>query len=111
MKKSGYLAKQEAKTDLKVQRAKETCAQFMQDTLVATLNDEVVMGGRAFGKVMISRIIDAWWEKQKEFLPALLKGVEADYHQDMLDARLRDVYKDDLVPFPERYPWIKKQTY
>lgn len=111
MSKNGYLAKQKAAEDQRVKREKETCAQFMQDTLALVLNDRVVMGGRSFGKTMINKIIEAWWDRQREFLPALLKNVEADYYQDKLDERLSDIYEDDLVPFAKRYPWIKEQTY
>lgn len=37
--------------------------------------------------------------------------VEADYRQEELDAHLREIWGDDLKPFYDRYPKLKKLQY
>ena len=45
------------------------------------------------------------------FHGALENIPEADYFQEKLDSRLGRIFKEKLVPFADRYPWLKRQVY
>lgn len=50
-------------------------------------------------------------EIANEYQVAFTHDPEADYKQEQLDAALREIWKDELQPFYERYPYIKKIDY
>lgn len=110
-KQSGYLKRKKTEINVYRQAEKETFVQFMSDMFQITLNDSDVMGKDVFGEERIRRLVNAVSENYDIFCKALEKGPEADFYQDKLDARLRRIFKDKLVPFKERYPWVKEQVY
>lgn len=108
MKKSGFLAQQEAIRQSYMQAAERITQQLMLDTLQITLNEEF-----GFGYDRIKKLTDAWGKTYNTFHDALNGGPEADYYQEKLDGLLRELLKDrqPLIPFRERYPEIKEITY
>lgn len=112
MGKNGYLERQKRTVDVYRQAEKDTYIQYMIDMFMVALNDPEVMGKDVFGKDRIVRVIHAVEQYFDQFELALTKADEADYYQEKLDRRLaRILGKDTLVPFPERYKWIKIEGY
>ncbi len=112
MGKNGYLERRKIAVDTYRQAEKDTYIQFMIDMLVVTLNDPEVMGKDVFGRNRIMRVVHAVERNFSQFEVALTKADEADYYQEKLDRRLaRILGADTLVPFPERYKWIKIPGY
>lgn len=109
MRKSGYLARQKAVVGTYRQAEKDTCIQYMTDTLMVTLNDPKVMGKDVFGKKRIERVVLAWGKVYDEYHGALENGDEAEYFQEKLDqALMRILGEEGFYPFPRRYHWIGK---
>ena len=112
MGKNGYLARQKAAIDAYRQAEKETCIQFITDTLMLTLNDPEVMGKDVFGEKRIRKVVRAWGKVYDLYHGALEKGDEADFFQVKMDETLKRLLGEEgFVPFEERYEWIKRQMY
>ena len=112
MGKNGYLQRQKNTVDVYRQAEKDTYIQYMIDMFMVTLNDPEVMGRDVFGKDRIVRVVHAVEENFSRFELALTKADEADYYQEKLDQRLAKILgKEELVPFPKRYEWIKIPGY
>lgn len=110
-KKSGYLEREKAKIGVYRQAEKETYIQFMSDMFQIALNDPEVMGKDVFGEERIRRITDAVGRNFDTFHGALEKIPESDYFQEKLDARLRRIFKEKLIPFRDRYFWVRRERY
>ena len=109
MKQSGYMARQIAIRQALIDATERITQQLMLDTLQITLHEEY-----GFGYDRIKALTDQWGDCYNRFHSALnIKDVEADYLQEILDRKLRDILKDhqELLPFRERYPEIKEITY
>lgn len=106
MGKNGYLQKRKITTDMYREAEKQTCIQYMTDTLIIVLNDPDVMGKDVFGKKRITKVIKAWEEAYDRYHGALEKGDEQDVWQVKMDRILRSIMGEDLVPFKERYEWV-----
>lgn len=111
MGKNGYLMRQKAAVNAYRKAEKDTCIQFMTDTLMLVLNDPEVMGKDVFGKKRLKRIVDAWGKVYDQYHEALESTGEADYWQEKLDQALGAIFGDDLVPFAKRYEWLQEIRY
>lgn len=109
-KKNAYLQRQENKIDVYRQAERETCIQFMTDTLALTLNDPEVMGKDVFGKDRLKKVLSGWGEYYDKFHGALEKNDETDYHQIKLDEGLYRIFGEEMDKFGMRYPWLKDLT-
>lgn len=91
-----------------MQSAERLTRQLMLDSLQITLHEEF-----GFGYDRIKRLTDALAATYNRFHDALTGGVEADVWQERLDASIADILKDkqEIVPFHERYPEIKRTRY
>ena len=101
------MARQREKIDAYRMAERETYIQYMTDTLMVTLNDPRVMGKDVFGKTRLKRIVDAWGKAYDQYHQALEKSPEADYWQTKLDQALEAILGDELLPFEQRYDWVK----
>lgn len=83
------------------------------DMVCICLHDPNVMGKDVFGKERIKKLHKAVIEAEKELGKALLptKEKDADIKQRDMDALLGAIWGDELCPFSERYPYIKKPDY
>lgn len=108
--KNAFLEKQKQKRDLYRIAEKETCIQYMTDTLVLTLNDPEVMGKDVFGQKRLLKVIEAWGKKYDEFHGALETRDDADYHQIKLDQCLAAIFGENMKKFGERYTWLTDRT-
>ncbi|MBR3973040.1 MAG: hypothetical protein IKJ99_03700 [Oscillospiraceae bacterium] len=103
---NGYIKRRDARVNAYREAEKDTTIQFMTDMLMLTLNDSDVMKKDVFGKKRLARVIQAWGEKWDKYHGALEAGDERDYYQEKLDQALKKIMGDDLVEFPDRYPWL-----
>lgn len=108
-KQSGYLQRREAELNAAFNAGAAVAAQFAMDTLQMTMHQQE---GCGYDRIM--RITQAWLETQREYKPALnCKDPEADVRQEHMDRVLAQIIngKAELIPFPDRYPDLKKIKY
>lgn len=85
--------------------------QLANDYYQMTLNNPEVMGSRVLGRAMIEKIAAHTKVLDDHFSNAFTGHVEADFLQEEMDGILRNIWKEDLAPFPERYPIVKQYSY
>lgn len=108
-KQSGYLQRRDAKLNAAFNAGEAVAAQFAVDTLQMTMHQQ-----EGWGYDRIMRITRAWLETQREYKPALnCKDPAADVCQEHMDRVLAEIINGnvELIPFPARYPDLKKVTY
>ena len=88
-----------------------TGMQIVHDYLTIALRRKTVMGRDTFGTGRISRLTEAIGELDEYYSLAFSNHVEADAKQEEMDGELREVYGDELVRFPQRYPYLKQYGY
>ena len=113
MAKNAYLAKQQAIQQGMLDVGMDTGFQKCWDLIQIVLHDPKVMGKDTFGKERMKKLFLALREVEKELGKAWLPSIErdADVMQRDLDALLKEIWGEDLQPFQERYPYIKKPDY
>lgn len=108
---NAYLNKKAAERQKVLDIGEEMGMQKMWDYFQCILRKPEIMGKDTFGKERISRIFEGLKEMADEYHVAFTDDKEADYYQEKLDAELREIHGDELKPFYERYPYIKKLGY
>ena len=104
-KTSGIQAYAERYAEVKAQAAQMLVCQYMQDTLHQT---------EGWGYDRIVRLCEAWQHIRDEYRPAINpSNPEADVMQEHMDRVLAQIIsgKQELIPFAERYPELKKVRY
>lgn len=111
--KNAYLAKQQSVNQHFLEVGMDTGFQKCWDLIQLCLRDPEVVGKDTFGKERIKRLYTALQKYEASFGIAWLPTVErdADVKQRDLDALLKEVWQEELCPFDERYPYIKKPDY
>lgn len=112
-KPNPLLAKHEQEKQAMLEVGMDNGFQKCWDLLQIALHNPKVMGKDIFGKKRIKKI---YWEMkrlEKELGRAWspLQYQDADVKQRDLDAMLNEIWGDELCPFYERYPYIKKPDY
>ena len=111
-RKNTFLEKQTRIQDNFWNAGMDTGMQLAADCFQAVLNDPDVMGKDVFGSKRIKRICDEVQRCIDYYFDALdVRNPEADVMQEKLDAVLRRLWGDELTPFQERYPMIKRCSY
>ena len=110
MGKNGYLAQREKTMQKCFVVACDTTTQQFFDYMCIVLNDPEIMGKDTFGAKRLKKIYDAMRELDKTFSEAWCGGLESDYYQEKLDAKLKEIF-GEVVPFMERYPYISEWNY
>ena len=108
-KQSGMIAFAEQFAQAKVDAAQRLISQYMIDTLQMTLHQT-----EGWGYDRIMRLTEAWQQTQKEYTPALNSNdPAADVMQEHMDRVMAQIIsgKQELIPFAERYPELKKVKY
>lgn len=111
MAKNGYLAKQQAVKQALVDAGMACGKQQIVDYLTIALRDPQVVGQNIWGRERIDKLFAALEALDKEYADAYTTKKEADYLQDKLDRKLREVYGEELVPFAVRQPDILQPGY
>lgn len=108
-KQSAYLQRRDAELDAVFLAGAAMAAQFAVDTLQMTMHQQ-----EGWGYDRIMRVTNEWMETQREYRPALnCRNPEADVRQEHMDRVLAQIIngKTELIPFPARYPDLKKIKY
>lgn len=112
-KPNAFLQRQEEAKQNFLEVGMDTGFQKCWDLLQIVLHDPKIMGKDTFGKKRIKKIYWAMKKLEKElgraWSPYQFK--DADVCQRDLDAMLNEIWGDELYPFYERYPYIKKPDY
>lgn len=74
-------------------------------------NPKVVGKKNIFGKRRMKIAYEELSKIADYYKKAFSDDKEADYKQEELDGVLREIWEDDLVPFKERYPYIRQTDY
>ena len=85
--------------------------QIASDYWQMAMRDPDTMGKDTFSRKRIEKIVAKTMQLDEDFSPAFGDEVDTDYYQEKMDAVLREIWGDDLVPFSERYDRLKKQKY
>ena len=109
-KQSEYLKRREAEWNALLAVSEAGMAmQFAMDTLQMALHQT-----EGWGYDRIMRITHNWVAVQREYKPALdCRNPEADVCQEHMDRVMAQIIsgKQELIPFAERYPELKKVRY
>lgn len=89
----------------------EQGVQLVHDYVQIALRDQPTMNKDVFGRGRIEKLFQKVKECDAHFDLAFSDHVEADKRQEEMDALLREIWGDDLVPFEQRYPYAKKFSY
>lgn len=113
MAKKDFLKQQQEAKQFCLDVGMDTGFQKCWDLVQIVLHDPKVMGKDTFGKARIKKVYHAMKELEKQLGKAWLPSTErdADVCQRDLDALLAEIWKDELHPFYERYPYVKKPDY
>lgn len=110
--KNAFLEKQTRMQDNFWNSGWDAGMQFAADCFQVVLNDSDVMGKDVFGSKRIKRICGEVQQCIDYYFDAMdVRNPEADVMQEKLDAVLRRLWGDELTPFQERYPMIKRCSY
>lgn len=111
MANSGYLDRQRKMQQTYLDIGEEMGVQKAWDYIQIVLHDPEVMGKNALGKGKMKKVYAKLSEVADHYKTAFSEDKEADYRQEELDGVLKEIWEDDLVPFNERYPYIKQFNY
>lgn len=111
MAKNDYQARLRAAQQAYLDIGEEMGIQKAWDYIQIVLRDPEVMGKNVFGKGKMKTVYTKLSEVADHYKTAFSEDKEADYRQEELDGVLKEIWEDDLVPFNERYPYIKQFNY
>jgi hypothetical protein len=109
--KNEYLKQREAREQQIFARGLSTGMQISADFLQIGLREPEAVGKDIFGRQRIEKLLAFAMELDAYYSKAFSDDVEADRLQEEMDRKLREIYEDDLVPFRERYPYLKHYGY
>lgn len=111
-KKNAYIQQMKEREQALFEAGRETGLQQMWDVVQLALRDSDAVGKDIFGKERLCRLYDRGIKKYyNAFKLAHTVAEDADYYQEKLDDRLRKIWKDEFVPYKDRYPNIKQRGY
>lgn len=91
----------------------ETGIQYNNDVYQCILNDPDVMGKDTFGQARMLKVHQAAEAMSEEYTPCMwgVTDPEADVWQARLDAKLKKIWGELFVPFPQRYRHLVAVSY
>lgn len=110
-KQNAYLARRQALDQAIFSAGENLGYQKLWDMVQIVLNDPEYMGKDTFSKKRMSRVYEGLKFYTSAFANAFSNEVDADICQRDIDAKLDEIWGDELVPFYERYPDLKKIDY
>lgn len=111
MAKNAYLEQKHAIEQKILDVGEQMGMQKMWDYVQTQLRNPKVVGKDIFGRERLEKLFQGCMEASNHYHTAFTNDVEADYVQEELDSNLREIWGDDLSPFYDRYPYLKKTKY
>ena len=112
MGKNDFLDKQRKLQQACFDAGVQTGRQQIIDMLSLVLRDADIMGKDVFGKDRLIKVVQGVGKYLDFYIPAWLKGDDADYYQTKLDDALADAYGDGLHDsFYSRYEYAPEYDY
>ena len=111
MSENGYLKRQKEDRQAVLDAGEQLGTQKMWDYVQIALTDPEFMKNKTLTREGIEKLFRYVHNLADTFHVAFTDDVEADYYQEKMDARLREKWGPDLVPFHERYPMLKRPGY
>lgn len=112
-KQSAFMQKQQMLNQKMLEVGMDTGFQKCWDLVQICLRDPEAVGKDTFGKERIKRLYKSLTKYEhalgKAWLPTTEK--DADVKQRDLDALLGEIWGEELCPFDERYPYVKRVDY
>ena len=109
--KNSFLKQREERDRQYFNAGMSTGIQLASDFIQMALRDPEVMGKDTFGKKRLEKVFAKCHELDDHYHVAFSGSVDADYVQEELDANLREIHGEELVPFDKRYPYVKQFGY
>lgn len=109
--KNEFLRKRDERDQKFLDAGEDMGMQKMWDYVQQALRETDVVSNDIFGRNRLEKLYKRVSELADHYHPAFTKDREADNRQEELDGVLREVWGEDLVPFYERYPYLKKIGY
>ena len=109
--KNTYLERQRERDQKFLDAGERMGIQKMWDYMQIALRDPKIMGKDVFGRKRLEKLFFETKELAEYFHTAFTDDKEADLVQRDMDAALREIWGDDLSPFYDRYPELKKLGY
>lgn len=112
VKKNAYLEKLSAAKHGYFVAGLQSGRQQILDMMSVVLNDPDVMGKDTFGKTRLLRVLKAIGECIDVYQKAWERDAETDYYRAMLDARLAEIYGEEMHDsFDKRYQYCSEFDY
>ena len=109
--KNEYLKKQRQARQTVLDIGEEMGMQKMWDYVQLVLTDPEVMSTHKLTRERLEKVYKKLGEVADRYATCFTADVEADVLQEELDARLREIWGNDLDTFYKRYPYFKKVRY
>lgn len=110
-KPNAYLQKQDQIRQKHLDVGEEMGMQKMWDYIQIALRDPEIMGKDTLGRKRLEKVYRKCQELANYYHDAFTMDVEADCRQKELDGHLGEIWGEDMCPFFERYPYVKKIGY
>ena len=111
MAKNDYLRRQREIQENIFEAGERIGMQRMWDAVQLALRNPEIMAKDTLGRKRLEKVYEGIKEEIGKYHKAFTKDVEADYHQEKLDAALGEIWGEDLTPFRERYSELKVYGY
>lgn len=85
--------------------------QMVHDFMEMALRNPKAVGKDVFGRARLEKLYAVCKEYDDYYHLAFTKHVKADKLRQEMDAVLKEIYGDDLVPFERRYPYAVQFGY
>ena len=109
--KNAYLERQRQRDQAFLDAGERMGIQKMWDYIQIALRNPKIVNKDVHGRERLEKLFNGTKELADYFHTAFTDDVEADRVQRDLDAALREIWGEDLVPFYDRYPEIKDLGY
>ena len=109
--KNDFIRKRNERDQKFLDAGEQMGMQKMWDYVQQALRETEVVGPVIFARKRLEKLYRRVSELADHYHPAFTAEREADNRQEELDGVLKEVWGEDLVPFYERYPYLKKIGY
>ena len=108
---SDYQKRLQAAFQSGLEIGEQLTTQKMWDYIQMELRNPEVVGRDTFGPKRLAKLFLGLKKAKDRYHIAFTNDKEADYYQEEMDSKLREIWKDKTLSFYDRYPEIKKIRY